>query len=201
VQQAVCLGGRLNPGWDAPYAERLVEAAALPATARVGSLAAGQRMRLALALALGKRPDLLVLDEPLSPLDPVARTEVVGTLMADAADRGTTVVMSSQVLVDIQDVCDHIIVLGDGGVRLAAEVDAAVAAHRLAAGATSDLAALDGLDVVQATIDRDEFTALVRTTETSHAGTLSWSRPNLDEVLLGYLRAGAPQPPRKVFAT
>jgi ABC-2 type transport system ATP-binding protein len=91
VQQTLRLGARLNPGWDATYAGRLAEAAGLTPRARVRALAPGQRTRLALAMALGKRPDLLVLDEPLASLDPVARTEFVSALMGVVAENGTTV--------------------------------------------------------------------------------------------------------------
>jgi ABC-2 type transport system ATP-binding protein len=198
VAQTLRLGARLNPGWDTPYAQRLADAAALPPAAKVGSLAAGQRMRLALVMALGKRPDLLLLDEPLANLDPVARTEVVGALMATVAEHGTTVVMSSHVIADIQDVCDHVVVLGEGRVRLAAGVEQALGAHRLAVGAISDLAALDGQDVIEVQSGDREFTALVRTAEPSAAGTLAWHRPTLDELLLGYLRTAVSQPTREV---
>jgi ABC-2 type transport system ATP-binding protein len=200
VEQTLRMGARLNPRWDAAYARRLVDAAALPATAKVGSLTVGQRMRLALALALGKRPDLLVLDEPLAGLDPVARVEVVGSLMGAVAERGTTVLMSHHVVADIQDVCDHVVVLDDGRVRLAAEMEPALAAHRLAVGAMSDLAALDGLDVVEVRPGDGEFTALVRTTEPPSVGTVSWHRATLDELLLGYLRVEAPRPVQEVSA-
>ncbi|MCA2219272.1 ABC transporter ATP-binding protein [Jidongwangia harbinensis] len=194
VEQTLRLGARLNPHFDAGYARRLVDAGPLPVTARVGALAAGQRARLALAVALGKRPDLLVLDEPLASLDPVARTEFVGALMAEVADRGTTVLMSTHVVADVQDVCDHVVVLGGGQVRLAAEVEPALAAHRLAVGAERDLGALDGLETIEVRRDGGEFTALVATAAPPDAGTVTWHRPTLEELLLGYLRTGAPHP-------
>ena len=189
VAQTLRLGARLNPRWDAAYAHRLIEPARLAAAAKVGSLSQGQRTRLALALTLGKRPDLLVLDEPLAGLDPVARTETIGALMGTVAARGTTVLMSAQAVADIEDVCDHVVVLGDGRLRLAAEVDTALAGHLLAVGA--DRPALAGLDVVDVRGDGREFTALVRTTVPGADG-LSWHRPSLEELLLGYLRAGTP---------
>jgi ABC-2 type transport system ATP-binding protein len=198
VRQTLRLGARLNPGWDTAYAEHLVHTAALPTTARVGSLSAGQRTRLALAMALGKRPDLLILDEPLAVLDPVARTEVIGTLMAEVADRGVTIVLSAHVVADIQHVCDHVVVLGHGRIQLDAETDSAVAEHRIAVGAVSDLAALDGLPVVEIQRGGNEFTALVRGTRTPDAGAVDWHTPTLDEVLLGYLRTAQPQTDEEV---
>jgi ABC-2 type transport system ATP-binding protein len=199
VAQTLRLGARLNPRWDAGYASGLADAAHLPATARVGRLSAGQRTRLALAMALGKRPDLLVLDEPLAGLDPVARTDVVGTLMAQVADRGVTVLMSSHVLAEVQDVCDHVVVLAGGRVRLAAEIEPALDRHRIAIGAVRHLDALGGHDVVELRRDGREFTALVSTTADG-AGTVEWHRPTLDEMVLGYLRADTPQPTEEVHA-
>jgi ABC-2 type transport system ATP-binding protein len=185
VAQTLRLGARLNPGWDMPYARDA--AGPLRASAKVGSLSAGQRTRLALAMALGKRPDLLVLDEPLAGLDPVARAETIGTLMAAVAERRTTVLMSSHVVADIDGVCDRVVVLGAGRVRLAAEVEPALAEHRILVGATHQMGALDGLDVVELRRDDGEFTALVRNTTLAVPGFLRQA-PTLEELLMGYLR-------------
>jgi ABC-2 type transport system ATP-binding protein len=198
VAQTLALGGRLNPCWDAPYAQRLAAAAALPATARVGTLAPGHRTRLALIMALAKRPGLLLLDEPLAPLDPVARTEVVGALMADVADRGTTVVLSSHVVADIDGVCDHVVVLAEGRVRLAGEVEQALAGHLVAMGTAGDVRALDGPEVIEVRAAGRDATALIRSAGPVPPGGLAWHRPSLEELLLGYLRAAEPEPKRKV---
>jgi ABC-2 type transport system ATP-binding protein len=200
VAQTLRLGGRLNPGWDAAFARELADAAGLPPGAKVGRLAHGQRTRLALVLALGKRPDVLVLDEPLAGLDPIARTEVVGTLMAEVADRGTTVLISTHVVADIEDVCDHVVVLAEGRARLAGEVEAALAGHRIAVGAAGATAVLDGLEVVELRLAEREFTALVRTGEPPGGDDVTWHRPTLEELLMGYLRAGVPAPVREVAA-
>ncbi len=199
VAQTLRLGARLNPRWDAAGARRLVDAGALRDNAKVGSLSAGQRTRLALAMAFGKRPDLLVLDEPLASLDPVTRAELIGALMAVVAERGTTVLMSSHVVTDIEDVCDHVVVLGGGRVRLAAEIESALTRHRIAVGGPQDLAALDGHTVVELRRDAREFTALVETATAPGAG-VTWHRPTLEELLMGYLRADATQPVREATA-
>lgn len=198
VAQTLRLGGRLNPRWDAAYAQRLADAADLPPAVKVGALAPGQRTRLALIMALGKRPGLLLLDEPLAHLDPVARTEAAGALMAEVAEHGTTVLLSSHVVADIEGVCDHVVVLADGRVRLAADVDQALAAHHVAVGGAGDMAALDGAEIVEAQADGPGFTALVRIAEPVLAGRLSWHRPTLEELLLGYLRMTGAQPVREV---
>ncbi|WP_433718859.1 ABC transporter ATP-binding protein [Actinoplanes sp. CA-051413] len=194
VAQTLALGGRLNPRWDAAYAQRLTDDAAMPGAARVGSLAPGHRSRLAVVMALAKRPDLLVLDEPLAPLDPVARTEVAGTLMADVAEHGTTVVLSSHVVADIDGVCDHVVVLADGRVRLAAEVEAALDGHLVAVGAGIEFSAFDSSAVVEVRAAGADATALIRPAGAAPGGGLAWHRPTLEELLLGYLRA----PTRKV---
>lgn len=199
VAQTLRLGARLNPRWDAAYAAGLADAARLPARARAATLTTGQRTRLALTMALGKRPDLLILDEPLAGLDPVARTDVIGTLMAQVADRAVTVLMSSHAVAEIQDVCDHVIVLADGRVRLAGGIEPALDRHRIAVGALRDLGALDGHDVVEMRRDEREFTALVGT-PADGAGTVEWHRPTLEEMVLGYLRADASQPTEEVHA-
>lgn len=199
VAQTLTLGGRLNPRWDAAYAQRLVDDAALPSAARVGALAPGHRTRLALAMALAKRPDLLLLDEPLASLDPVARADISGKLMADVAERGTTVVLSSHVVADIEGVCDHAVVLAEGRVRLAVEVEQALAGHLIAVGATSELTALDDTKIVEIRTAGHDATALIRTAgPATSSSSLTWHQPTLEELLLGYLRTPALQSKRKV---
>ncbi|GHH30763.1 ABC transporter ATP-binding protein [Lentzea cavernae] len=122
VADTLTFGGRTNPSWDQGYAEHLVEQAAVPMNARVGTLSGGQRTRVALALALGKRPRLLLLDEPLADLDPLARETVLGALITEARAHGITVVLSSHVLAELEGVCDHLVLLHDGQVLLAGDV-------------------------------------------------------------------------------
>ncbi|CAM5724095.1 Vitamin B12 import ATP-binding protein BtuD [Streptomyces griseoloalbus] len=88
---------------------------------RIRALSGGQRTRVALALALGKRPELLLLDEPMADLDPLARHELMGLLMGEAAAHGTTIVMSSHVVAELEDSCDHLLLVGGGRIRLAGE--------------------------------------------------------------------------------
>nr|WP_199439355.1 ABC transporter ATP-binding protein [Umezawaea beigongshangensis] len=123
VTETLMLGARTNPTWDQGYAEHLVEQAAVPLSAKVGTLSGGQRTRVALALALGKRPSLLLLDEPLADLDPLARETVLRTLLAEAREQGITVLLSSHVLAELEGVCDHLVLLHGGRVLLAGDVD------------------------------------------------------------------------------
>src|SRR5882757_9293628 len=141
VADTLRVGHELNPArWDASVAERIVAKGDLDPKSRIRSLSGGQRTRVALALALGKRPELLLLDEPMADLDPLARHELMGTLMAEAAEHGTTVVMSSHVVSDLEGSCDHLLLIGGGRVRLAGDLDDLLAAHTLLTGPVGDLA-------------------------------------------------------------
>ncbi|MEU6357387.1 ABC transporter ATP-binding protein [Streptomyces sp. NPDC047072] len=113
IAETLRMGAELNPRrWDAPYAQEVVAQGSLDPKAKIRGLSGGQRTRVALALALGKRPELMLLDEPMADLDPLARHELMGTLMADAVDRGTTVLMSSHIVAELADACDHLLLLG-----------------------------------------------------------------------------------------
>lgn len=123
VAQMIAMVGHLNPGFDHSLVERLVRDADLPPTARVGTLSGGQRSRLALALTLGRRPSVLILDEPLADLDPLARFEMQQMLLTEAMDTGMTVLLSSHIVNEIEDSCDDLVILRDGAVVLQGPVD------------------------------------------------------------------------------
>ncbi|MFD7661721.1 ABC transporter ATP-binding protein [Streptomyces sp. NPDC059788] len=206
VAETLRLGRELNPRWDPEIAERIVRAGQLPLDARISTLSGGQRTRVALALAFGKRPKLLLLDEPMSDLDPLARHELSGLLMAEAAEHGTTVVMSSHLLSEMADMCDYLVVLGEGQVRMAGQTDELVPGHLLVTGLAEQGGAGPGAGVpdgvpaelaerhtvVESRVTGRQFTALIRP-----GGPLpdSWetNEPSMEEVLLAYLRSpGAP---------
>ncbi|SEE89594.1 ABC-2 type transport system ATP-binding protein [Streptomyces sp. 2112.3] len=193
VAETLRLGRELNPRWDQALAERIVRSGKVPLSARIGTLSGGQRTRVAFALAFGKRPELLLLDEPMSDLDPLARHELSGLLMAEAAEHGTTVLMSSHMLAEMEVMCDYLLVLAEGRLRMAGQTDELVPAHLLVTGVAGD----DGgvpeelrrqHTVVESRVSGRQFSALVR----PH-GPLSdsWDSlaPSLEEVLLAYLRS------------
>ncbi len=132
----------LNPVWDGAYAVRRVEEVGIPLNARVGALPGGHQAQLALAVALAKRPRLLLLDEPLARLDPLARHEFLGVLMAAVAADGTSVIFSSHVLAELERICDYLVLLSRGRVQLAGEVDAVLAEHRVLTGPPDQVANL-----------------------------------------------------------
>ncbi|MFE5481712.1 ABC transporter ATP-binding protein [Streptomyces sp. NPDC056527] len=188
VDETLRLGRELNPGrWDGAVAERIT--AGLDPATRVRSLSGGQRTRVALALALGKRPELLLLDEPMADLDPLARHELMGVLMADAAERGTTVVMSSHILGELEGACDHLLLVGGGRLRLDGAIDDLLAAHTLLRGPIADLAPHR---VIESRTTGRQLTALVR--RDGHVeGPWQTSTPSLEDLVLAHLRTeGAP---------
>jgi len=128
----------LNTDFDDRHARRLIDEASLSMDHRVGALSGGQRTRLALVLVLGRRPALVLLDEPLADLDPLARLRVQQTLMAEVADTGMTVLMSSHQLTEIRDSCDSLLLLQDGHVTLRGPMDHLVEQHRILTGPTTD---------------------------------------------------------------
>ena len=123
-------GAHMNPRWDAGFAAARIAALALDPRQKAGRLSGGQRAQLSLTLALAKRPRLLVLDEPVASLDPLARRGFLDTLREVAAGAGTTVILSSHLIADLEPVCDQLIVLTGGRVRLAGPVDRLLAEHR-----------------------------------------------------------------------
>ncbi|MFI1105485.1 ABC transporter ATP-binding protein [Streptomyces melanogenes] len=190
VAESLRLGQELNPGWDQAAAERIVRAGRIPLDARIGSLSGGQRTRVAFALAFGKRPELLLLDEPMADLDPVARDELSSLLMSEAVERGTTVLMSSHMLSELEHMCDYLLVLADSRVRMAGETDELVPMHTLVTGVATAQglpAELATHTVIESRTAGRQFTAMVRT-EGPLTGDWQLAEPSMEEVLLAYLR-------------
>ncbi|MCK8438047.1 ABC transporter ATP-binding protein [Streptomyces sp. D2-8] len=191
VAETLRLGRELNPGWDQRAAEDIVRAGNVPFDAKIGTLSGGQRTRVAVALAFGKRPDLLLLDEPMADLDPVVRHELMGTLLAEAGERGTTVVMSTHVLAELENVSDFLVVVSGGGVRVAGDVDELLAMHTVVTGAREGEGLPDFLGyhtLVEARTSGRQFTALIRP-EGPVTGPWEAAAPSMEELLLAYLRS------------
>ncbi|WP_171165021.1 ABC transporter ATP-binding protein [Streptomyces sp. I05A-00742] len=192
IADTLRMGRELNPGrWDQAAAERLVREGNLSPHARVGALSGGQRTRVALALAFGKRPELLLLDEPMGDLDPLVRHEMTAALMTEAAENATTIVLASHVLSELDGVCDYLLLLGDGRIRLAGEVEDLIGAHRVVVGrheepGTPRAFALH--TVVSSRTTGRQLTAVLRP-EGPIAGDWEMSEPTLEDLLLAHLRA------------
>jgi ABC-2 type transport system ATP-binding protein len=123
------LGARLNPAWDAGLARRRIARAGLDPAVKAGRLSGGQRAQLALTLAVAKRPELLILDEPAAALDPLARAGFLRQLLESVAELGAGALLSSHLLGDVERVCDYLIVLSGSRVRVAGDVAELLATH------------------------------------------------------------------------
>jgi ABC-2 type transport system ATP-binding protein len=182
------MGGWLNPGWDGEVAERRIRQLGLEPRQRAGSLSGGQRAQLALTMAVAKRPELLLLDEPVASLDPLARREFLQSLMEVVAEQGTNVVLSSHLIADLERVCDYLIVLAASRVQLAGEVSELLASHHRLSGPRRDPGALPaGQQVIEASHTDRQSTLLIR----SDGPVIdpAWTvRPvTLDDLVLAYM--------------
>ncbi|MGC1213958.1 MAG: ABC transporter ATP-binding protein [Micromonospora sp.] len=192
--ELVHLGGRMNKRWDAALARNRLAQLGIPANLPVGKLSGGQRAQVALALALAKRPRLLLLDEPVASLDPLARREFLQSLMGSVAESETTVLLSSHLLADLERVCDHLIVLNAARVQLAGAVDDLVAAHRQLIGPRHDGHPIGGVaEVVRGSHTDRQSTLLVRTDGPVTDPAWTVRDVGLEDVVLAYLADGATQ--------
>jgi ABC-2 type transport system ATP-binding protein len=182
------LGARLNPGWDAGLARGRVERLDLDLRQKAGTLSGGQRAQLALTLAIAKRPELLVLDEPVASLDPLARREFLQDLMEAVVEQELSVVLSSHLVADLERVCDYLIVLVGSRVRVAGPVDELLAAHHLLSGPCRDPATLPaGLEVISASHTDVQTTLLVRSSGPVLDPAWTVSQVGLEDLVLAYM--------------
>lgn len=144
VREMLKAGRKLNKRWDEQIALDHLAELAIPLDRRIDALSGGQRAQVALALALAKRPELLILDEPVASLDPLARRAVMGTLMATKADWDCTVVISSHVVSELERVCDYLVVLDHGDVKLADDIDDLVERHHVLVGPRDTVDSVSG---------------------------------------------------------
>jgi ABC-2 type transport system ATP-binding protein len=128
----------LNRRFDQPYAETRLAELGIPLKRKAGRLSGGQQAQLALTLALARRPKLLVLDEPVAMLDPVARHDFMATVLTAMADDGVSVLLSSHVLTELERVADYLILLSRGRVQVAGELDELLASHRVLTGPAAE---------------------------------------------------------------
>jgi ABC-2 type transport system ATP-binding protein len=182
VADHVALARSLRPGFDPAVAARRLDELAIPLASRADELSGGQQAQVGLALALGTRAPVLLLDEPLASLDPLARREFLHVLVDAVREDGSTALLSSHVITDIEQACDRLLVLGGGRKLLDLSIAESLAAHRVVE------ARAPGDDVVGTFLDTDGGSAsLVR----SVGGAPARGRPaTLEEVVLGHLAAG-----------
>jgi ABC-2 type transport system ATP-binding protein len=189
VAQHLQMGKWLNPRWDAEFANTRMAELGLDLRQRTGTLSGGQRAQLALTLAVAKRPELLVLDEPVAALDPLARREFLQTLMEVVAVNGVSVVLSSHLIADLERVCDYLVVLVAGRVAVDGEVDSLLAAHHRLTGPRRDgLHLPSNVAVIEESHAEKQTSLVVRTEEPILDPAWTVSPVGLDDVVLAYMR-------------
>ncbi|MGP4051506.1 ABC transporter ATP-binding protein [Streptomyces sp. 2A115] len=182
------MGARLNPGWDDALAHERIRRLGLDLKQRAGRLSGGQRAQLALTLGIAKRPELLILDEPVAALDPLARREFMQDLMEAVAEHELSVVLSSHLVSDVERACDYVIVLVDSRVQVAGDIDDLVACHHRLTGPRRDPDTLPaGQHVITASHTDRQTTLLVRTDTAVHDPSWSVSPLGLEDIVLAYM--------------
>jgi ABC-2 type transport system ATP-binding protein len=190
-------GARTNPRWDQRLAEERIARLGLDRSQKAGKLSGGQRAQLALTMAIAKRPDLLILDEPVASLDPLARREFLQSLMEYIAEHSASVILSSHLVSDLERVCDYLIVLVASRVRVAGEVEDLLASHYRLTGVRRDPADLpQGVDVIDSSHTDRQSTLIVRSATPIDDPLFTIERLGLEDLVLAYMsRATADRQP------
>jgi ABC-2 type transport system ATP-binding protein len=185
------LGRAMNPLWDEGYALTRLTRLGIPLERRVGRLSGGQQAQVALSLALAKRPDLLLLDEPVADLDPLARHEFMGELMAAVAEHGISVVLSSHAIAELERTCDYLVLMSAGKVQVAGDVATVIDEHVLLTGpaAGAEQAAATRA-VVRRSKTGKQATLVVR--DAGHAARVSGPVPTAGATRLPGVATGLP---------
>jgi ABC-2 type transport system ATP-binding protein len=189
----IAVGAHLNPRWDADSVRQRLISLNIPPSQKVGTLSGGQRAQVALSLALAKRPRLLLLDEPVASLDPLARRQFLARLAEAVAAGGLTVVLSSHLVADLERVCDHLILLAASQVQLCGDIDTLLAEHQVLIGPRKDTTAIErDHTLVQAVRTARQTTLLIRRNGPVIDPAFETADVGLEELVLGYMGQDAP---------
>lgn len=182
------MGKHLNKRFDEAFVRKRLSDLGIPLDRPVGKLSGGQRAQVALALALAKKPRLLLLDEPVAALDPLARHEFLSSLAQAVSEGGLTVVMSSHLLADLERVSDHVIVLAAGNTQLCSDIETVLKEHRLLVGSRQNKLPEDGFSIIHETHTAKQSTLLVHV-EDKRKVPAGWQQhePNIEEIILAYM--------------
>jgi ABC-2 type transport system ATP-binding protein len=187
VAQHLRMGAWLNRNWDRELAERRIERLDLDPRRRAWTLSAGQRAQLALTLAIAKRPGLLLLDEPIASLDPLARREFLQSLLEVVAEQRVSVVLSSHLIADLELVCDYLVVLVASELHLAGDIYALLGSHYCIRGPKEHGSLPAGLQVIAVRDADEQRTLLVRSDEPVRDPAWTIKPATLDDLVLGYM--------------
>ena len=181
-------GAWMNPGWDQSLAHSRIDRLGLDLHQKASKLSGGQRAQLALTLAVAKRPELLVLDEPVASLDPLARREFLQGLMEVVVEHGASVILSSHLVADLERVCDYLVVLVDSRVQVAGDIDELLSSHRRLTGPRRDRDSLPGNQqfISESHTDK-QSTFVVRTDEPVLDPAWSVEQLDLEDLVLAYM--------------
>lgn len=183
------LGAHLNPGWDNDLAQGRLEQLDLDVGQPAGSLSGGQKAQVALTLAIAKRPELLILDEPVARLDPLARREFLQVLMETVAEKEVSVVLSSNLVADLERVCDYLVVLVSSRVQVAGEIEKLLASHLRLTGPRRDPGSLPkSQHVIEASHTERQSTLLVCTEQPILDPAWTVEQVGLEDLVLAYMR-------------
>jgi ABC-2 type transport system ATP-binding protein len=192
VAEHLRLGGWLNPVWDAGLAERRIGQLGLDPAQRAGKLSGGQRAQLALTLAMAKRPQLLVLDEPVASLDPLARRDFLQGLAEIAAGHEMGVVLSSHLVADLERVCDYLVVLAGSRLQLAGPVKELLASHHRLTGLSGDLPDLPAdMEVIEVSNNNRQTTLVARGHGSVASPSWTSGPVGLEDLVLAYMGRAA----------
>lgn len=188
VAETLLLGKKLNAHWDNAYAMSRLASLHIPLDRQVGQLSGGQQAQVALALALAKRPQLLLLDEPVASLDPLARRDFLRTLMDGVAGGDLTVMLSSHIIGDLERVCDYLIILAAARVVLAGDIEELLNEHKLLTGPRDHVAAVANVHtIIDASLTDRQATLLVRAKGPVFDQAWQVSSVSLEDIVLAYL--------------
>jgi len=185
------IGAGLNRRWDAASARQRLASLGVPTDRTLATLSGGQRAQVALGLALAKRPSVLLLDEPVAALDPLARREFLASLTAAVADEDLSVVLSSHLLHDLERVCDHLVLLAASRPQICDEIDHILATHRMLLGPRRKLSDIErGLTVVKATQTANQTRLIVRVDGPVLDPSWQVEEVGLEDTVLAYMGQG-----------
>ncbi len=203
VSEMLRFAAATNPSWNMARAVSYLDLLRIAPRARISSLSGGQQAQVALTLCLGKEPDLLILDEPAAALDPLARQDLLRLLMQQVASNGSSVILSTHAISDVVAICDYLVILAEGHMVLADDLDFVLESHRLLTPSSASSSPLpEGVTVIETKMSQRESSYLVQVHSPLVDPHWNLERPSIEEIVLGYLRkASTERPPRSEWSS